>query len=270
MEVNNKNKALLTFLIFMVCPALFLTSCNSYKQNIMFKTNKYPLSRLKLSVAEAEKNYRIQPNDYISVELFDNKAERAIDINIYKPSDQNGAGQKSIAQGGAAKYLIRDNGLVKLPLVGDIFLKGFTLHQADSVLELAFNQFYEKSFVTTKFANKRVVVLGTITQVVPLNNEKMTVIEVIAMAGGISNSAKAQKIRLLRGDLNKDPQVFLIDLSTVQGMAESQLYVESNDIIYIEPVRKILIESISDIYPLIGITTSVISLLSTILILNRK
>jgi len=238
----------------------------------MFKTKGYPLSNLKLSVAEAEKNYKIRPNDFITVELFDNKAERAIDINIYKPTDQSAAsprGTGSASSTASAKYLIRENGLVKLPLVGDVYLKDYTLHQADSVLEIAFNQYYEKSFVTTKFANKRVTVLGTITQVVPLINEKMTVIEILALAGGINNTAKVQKIRLLRGDLNKNPQVFLIDLSTVQGMAESQLYVESNDIIYIEPVRKPIIESISDIYPLIGISTSVLSLISTILILKK-
>ncbi len=238
----------------------------------MFKTKGYPLSNLKLSVARAENNYKIQPNDFITVELFDNKAERAIDINIYKPTDQSAVSPRGIGNAASttsAKYLIREDGVVKLPLVGDIFLKDYTLHQADSVLEIAFNRYYEKSFVTTKFANKRVTVLGTITQIVPLINEKMTVIEVLALAGGINNTAKVQKIRLLRGDLNKNPQVFLIDLSTVQGMAESQLYVESNDIIYIEPVRKPVIESISDIYPLIGISTSVLSLISTILILKK-
>ena len=80
--------------------------------------------------------------------------------------------------------MIRENGLVKLPLVGDVYLKDYTLHQADSMLEIAFNKFYEKSFVTTKFANKRVTVLGTITQVVPLANEKMTVIENHRPCGG--------------------------------------------------------------------------------------
>ena len=45
--------------------------------------------------------------------------------------------------------------------VGDeVFLKDYTLHQADSVLEIAFNQYYEKSFVTTKFSNKRVIRIG--------------------------------------------------------------------------------------------------------------
>lgn len=52
--------------------------------------------------------------------------------------------------------------------------------------------------------------------VVPLDNEGMSLIEVLGLAGGITGS-KAYRVKLIRGDL-RNPQVFLINLSTIEGM----------------------------------------------------
>ncbi|MFA5194625.1 MAG: hypothetical protein WC401_02395, partial [Bacteroidales bacterium] len=59
----------------------------------------------------------------------------------------------------------------------------------------------------------------------------------LAKAGGI-NDGKAHKIKLIRGDL-KNPKVYIIDLSTVEGMTKANLIVQANDIIYVQPRNKI-------------------------------
>jgi polysaccharide export outer membrane protein len=74
---------------------------------------------------------------------------------------------------------------------------------------------------------------------------------------------------LIRGDLN-NPEVHLIDLSTIEGMAKANLKIEANDIIYIEPVRKVLVESISDISPVIGLFSSVISIVTLVIFLQNQ
>jgi polysaccharide export outer membrane protein len=233
-----------------------LASCGIYKQNIMFKPEQYPLATL---TASAEKNYKIQPNDWIELQVFDQKGERAIDFNINTdPSRQINTNRSS--QTGQPRYLVQANGTVDLPRIGNTYLKGYTLHQADSVLAKAFSEYYVEPYVITRYVNKRVTVLGTINQVVPLNNENMTVMEVLAMAGGINNTAKVKNIRLLRGDLNNNPEVYLINLSTVEGMKHSQLFVKENDIIYVEPVRKTFVETFGDVSPILGLVTSLVTL----------
>jgi polysaccharide export outer membrane protein len=85
----------------------------------------------------------------------------------------------------------------------------------------------------------------------------------------VANNARVKNIRLIRGDLN-NPEVHLIDLSTIEGMAKANLKIEANDIIYIEPVRKVLVESISDISPVIGLFSSVISIVTLVIFLQNQ
>lgn len=167
------------------------------------------------------------------------------------------------------QYLVQPNGEVRLPMVGNTYLQGYTLYQADSLLARVYNEFYKESFVITRFVNKRVVVLGaTGGQVIPLLNENMNVLEVLALAGDITGRGKAHNIRLVRGDL-QDPQVQLIDLSTISGMQEASLNVQSGDIIYVEPVRRILPETIRDITPVMGLVANALTLLIVIINLNN-
>jgi polysaccharide export outer membrane protein len=254
---------------YIVSTWLCLSACTVYKQNIMFRPQKYPLSAMSTAVGEIERNYRIQANDLISFQLYANKGERLVDLYVNPLQTVGGTfnNQQNTVQG--ITYQVRENGYASLPLIGQTYLRGFTLRQTDSLLQKAFEKFYHEPYVITRFANKRVVVLGTNNQIVPLVNDKMTVIEVIALSGGVQTNAKVRKIRIIRGDLNRNPQVFLVDLSTIEGMKNSQLLIEPGDIIYIEPVRRTLFEGLNDVSSLTGIFSTLISTILIITTLTR-
>lgn len=222
---------------------------------------------LRQGLLEAEGNYTIQADDLLEVEVYTNKGERIIDPDFELVKELRGAGQAQTSRANP-RYLVQENGLVRLPMVGEVQLEGYTLHQADSLLARAYSEFYKETFVITRFVNKRVVVLGaTGSMVIPLLNENMDVLEVLALAGGISGKGKAANIRLIRGDL-KAPQVQLIDLSTIEGMRQASLKVQSGDIIYVEPARRVLPETIRDITPVVGLVTNALTLLIVIINLN--
>ena len=96
---------------------------------------------------------------------------------------------------------------------------------------------------------------GGTGRTVNLDNENMNLIEALALAGGLTNTGKSYKIKLIRGDL-RNPKVMLIDLSTIEGMSQSNLLLQSNDIIYVEPVPRVSQELLSQLAPIIGIITS--------------
>lgn len=237
----------------------------------MFKTDSSRLpAGIAVSAAAAEKNYIIQKNDYLDIRLYANKGEKLIDFYIQSSGGAGTSNAQASTNVQGPRFLVQNDGYVKLPQVGMVMLQGLTLQQADSVLEKAYTDFYVEPFVSTKYSNKRVIILGaTASQVIPLGNENMNVIEIIALSGGVANNARVRNIRLIRGDLS-NPEVHLIDLSTVEGMAKASLKVQANDIIYIEPVRKILVESISDISPIIGLFSSVISIVTLVIFLQNQ
>ena len=243
--------------------ALLFSSCKAYKQYYMFKVDeKTDSTYLSRQITIAEKNYIIQPNDELEVKVFTNKGERIIDPNheLMVQGNQNQQYREK------PEFLVLDDGQVKLPMIGYVHLAGNTLEKAEKDLEKLYAKYYKEPYVQIRYLNKRVIVLGaTGGQVIPLENESISLIEVIALAGGLEEGAKAQNIRLIRGDLHH-PEVFLVDLSTIDGMRKSMLDVRPGDIVYIEPHKKVVTESLRDITTVFASLASIVTLI--LLIIN--
>jgi polysaccharide export outer membrane protein len=249
----------------------------------MFKANGDMIyDKVLFAKMNAESNYTIKPYDRLQFRIYTNKGEviktiGAIDnANPAEPGSTNQVGAPQQVAGANqntsvnfSAYTIQTDGHVYLPMIGDVKLEGLTAHQADSVLSLKYNEFYKGSFVRTQFINKRVIVFkGATGQVVPLINENTTLIEILAQTGGMPNDTRAKNIRLIRGDL-QNPNVLVINLSTVEGMKRVNLQMQPDDIIYVEPVRKTFVESVSDAAPIISILTSTTTFILTIFLLTR-
>jgi polysaccharide export outer membrane protein len=84
----------------------------------------------------------------------------------------------------------------------------------------------------------------------------MKLLEILALAEGISNDAKAQNIRVLRNE-----KVFLVDLSTIEGYHKGNILMEPGDVVYVEPVRKPVSEAVRDYGPLVSLVVSLVTLL---------
>lgn len=234
---------------------LFLSSCNVYKQDIMFRLDE-GASALQKSVEMAERNYVIQVDDLLTIDVFTNDGERIVDPDFEL---QQGAGMnaQNMVQ---FNYLVQVDGQTKLPMVGKVDLEGMTIDEAETVLEKLYTEFYKDVFVKLAFDNKRVIVLGSAGgQVIPLTNQNMTLVEVLALSGGVEFGAKVHNIRVIRGHLS-NPTVFEIDLNTVEGMKGSIVPIEPGDIIYVEPWRRPFFEVLRDFNPVFQATTSVIAL----------
>jgi polysaccharide biosynthesis/export protein len=230
----------------------------------MFKADhEYLVDSLQRDVKLADKNYVVQENDYLTIQVFTNNGERVIDPDFALSKQQSGA---TVMRAEPPRILVWRDGYARFPMVGNVYVKGYSLYQVDSLLSLEYTKFYQSAFVMTKLLNKRVVIIGPMGgKVIPLENVNINLIETIALYGGLGDQGKAYKIRLIRGDL-KNPNVNIIDLSTIEGMKAANLEVQPNDIIYIETRRKILSESIGEIAPLISLITT---LLVSILVITR-
>ncbi|RED92847.1 polysaccharide biosynthesis/export family protein [Marinoscillum furvescens] len=239
-----------------------LSGCKLYRQDILFQLDDdFTAEQLSEPVAAAAGNYVLRAGDYLDLRVYTNKGERVIDPNNELMQGMN---RQQNQQNGRIEYLIQQNGVAKLPMVGDVKLVGLTVVEAERMLEQAFDTYYQESFVKLKVNNRRVTVLGVNGGVVvPLDNENTTLAEVLALYGGLDLGAKAKNIKLLRGDLS-DPQVYEIDLTTISGMKASVIAVRPGDVIYVEPWRRPVFESIRDVSPLIGIVSGVITLILVI------
>jgi len=287
--------------------AVLFSSCASsryYRQGIMFQSptgQGVDTMKLRAAVNRTARNYLIQPNDYLQVQVYTNKGERILDPNgelkFGAPAAGSGssAGTSRVAQAsggqggqatqgapGANEFLVQSNGLVKLPMVDLVKVNGLSLLQADSLLQIRYSQYYKDVFVATHVTNNRVFVLGAPGgRIVPMLNDNMNLLEVLASIGGLSGNVnggggnfsalsggRSYNIRLIRGDL-KNPQVQLIDLSTIDGMRRANLQVEPNDVVYIEPINRPFFQALSDASSVFGLIGGIAGLVTTVYLLKN-
>lgn len=249
-------------------------------------------AKLRRVVNRTARNYTIHQNDLLNIQVFTNKGEKLIDPNGELRFGTSGAGgggatqaapssaggnTRGATQGGSAvpsntQYVVQADGTVYLPMVDRVAVQGLTLIQADSVLKIRYSEYYKQPFIKTAVANNRVIILGAPGgQVVSLTNDNMSLLEVLALSGGADgggggiarNGGRVDNIRIIRGDL-KNPQVQFINLTTLDGMRRANLQVEPNDIIYIQPVRRPVLDALVDAGPVLGLSATFLSAISII------
>lgn len=212
---------------------------------------------LQQQAAVVERNYVIQPNDLLKLRVYTNKGELIIDpdYNLLRELPTQTTQLRP-----DPSYLVDVNGIAKFPMVGELKVTGLTIRQTEEILQKAYAEFYTSPFVTLTFTNKRVIVLGLpVSKVVPLENDNVSLVEAIALAGGLDRNSKAHNIRVLRGQ-----EFFVADLSTLEGYTRTNMILQPGDIVYVEPIRRPVSEALSDYVSLISLVTSLSTLILVI------
>lgn len=228
---------------------LTLSSCRVLNPSLMFKTPAdYKFTDL---VDKTLEEYRIAPYDILEVKMYTNDGLKLVEMMPQNTGSSAGV-----------EFIADKEGNVRLPTVGNIAVIGLTIKDAQQKIEKAYSEFYIKPFVLLKVVNRRALVFpgtGGTGTVVNLRNENISLLEVLALAGGISPSGKAHKVKLVRGNI-ANPEIQLIDLSTVEGMQKANITIQANDIVYVEPVRNISQGVLAQITPLLALLTTALFL----------
>lgn len=227
---------------------LLLSSCGKFlDRSMMLRIGpNYPYSQFSET---SDTQYRIAPDDRVNAMIYTNDGSGMINMG----------GNVNVGSSSNLSIKIESDGFAKLPIFGRIYLEGLTIRQAEMLIEDKFSTFYNNPFVLLEVSNRRVMLFaGTSTQVVNLTNDNTTLFEVLANSGGIPANGKADKVKIIRGDL-KNPQVYVIDLSTLAGVQNADLVMQANDIIYIETRKGYIGKVLSELGPYISVLTTVIT-----------
>ncbi len=230
---------------------LLITSCKVFRPNDLFRTDHaYPYSDFK----PGETQYRIKPYDKLSVQVFTNDGFRLIETS----------GVQGTIQQIGIEYLVDKDSTVKLPTIGITNLVGLTIREAELFLENKYSQYYQKPFVKLNVNNRRVLVFksgSTAANVVDITNENFTLIEALAVTGGIDDYSKAFRIKLIRGDLNK-PQVYYYNIRNIKDMENANFFLQANDIIYVESRPRYASRFVMELTPYLSILSTVLLIIT--------
>ncbi len=208
----------------------------------------------------------IAPFDVLNVRVVSTVGEVTKSLEVFNPAAAAGSAGGG-GSGGVGSYfsgtLVDKNGNIELPYAGQVPVAGLTLEQAEDTIQSRLSAYIldveQNLVVTIKILNYSVNVLGEVGSqgLVRAENEYMTVTEVLAKAGGITDFGNRQNVRLIRTDrLTKKTSTYRIDLTTQEMVSPQLARLQPNDVLYVEPLRR---KQFSTAGQLLGLVSTIIS-----------
>ena len=249
--------------------AMALNGC-TINRNILFRTPSDFVFDPFNPVSDV--NYRIAPNDLLSFQLYANKGERLLSMTAGTTAGEQGGGGnfQAMNQNGGFVYEVRPDGTVELPELGPVQLSGLNIDEAETKLEQAYSANYKNPLALIEVTNQRVLVFpgeAGVASVVTLTNPNTSLLEVLALSGGIRGRGDARKVKLIRRGQSR-PTVHQFDLSTIDGLQYANTTVQAGDIIYVEPLPQLASEVLADITPVLSVLSTLSSFIALISILG--
>jgi polysaccharide export outer membrane protein len=205
---------------------LGFSSCVSKKKMIYFQGDDLSQDSILNTYAP-----KIQPDDELSIIISGTDAETVKPYNL--------VGQGVQASGSRPMtYLVDPNGFIDFPTLGKLYIEGLSTDDLKKKLTTILEPFVSNPIVTIRPTNFRVTVLGEVSSpgIKNLANERVTLAEVIGMAGDLTINGKRKNILLIRSTEGKYERVRL-DLTDTSLFSSPYFYLAQNDIIYVEPNR---------------------------------
>ena len=239
---------------------LFLNSCANFNSNILFKIPKNTDFEYDSIPLEPEQDFRLAPGDRFSFLFGTNNGEKIIlnQSGITSEGIQPQSINEMRAQNNQFTYLVRQDGRANLPLLGEIKVSGKTILTLENEIKMLLSENYIAPFVQIRVTNQRIIIFpgkGD-AQVVGLSNANTSLLEVIALAGGVRDEARSNSIKLMRKISPTKREIYKIDLSTIQGLKDAQMIVQSNDYIYIDFKPRYASTILQEIGPWLSLITT--------------
>ena len=187
--------------------------------------------------------YKIMPHDRVSV-------------SVYKHPDLGTASMSGMQV--ERGILVNSKGDIRLPLIRSIHVAGLTQTEAEEALTSAFRIYLKQPDVQIEVLNKRAYIIGEvkIPGEITLENERMTLLQMLAKAGDITDTANRESILILRGGGTSKVQTEVVNLTDVNSIRTANLMIKPNDIVYVMAndmkAFNTRVDEISPIFTLIG------------------
>jgi polysaccharide export outer membrane protein len=135
-------------------------------------------------------------------------------------------------------YMVNSDGEIELPLVGKIKIVGMTTKEAKNVIAKKAEVYYKNPVVNIRFVNFVITMLGEIGTPgqLSVSNERLTILEAIALAGDIPPTGNKENI-LLGRDENGQKKFVRVNLNSPEFYNSPYYFLKQNDIIYVQPTK---------------------------------
>ncbi len=219
------------------------------------------------------KPYRLQTNDILDINI------KAIDpefVKIFNPSTSAGTVQTPTEQTLYFNgFTIDDHGNIRLPLINEINVLGFTVEEVRTKIETRLLEEYFKTeaniFVTVKLAGFRYTINGEVVSPGSkvLFQDRVNIMEAIANAGDITVTGNRKEVTIIR-QKTQGTEINTIDLTQRSALQSPYFYLQPNDYIYVKPLPQKTLGTGTTAMQSLSAVITVLSLVATATILLTR
>jgi polysaccharide export outer membrane protein len=213
-----------------------LTGCVTQRDmEYLQKSDRTPKSFKEADIPD----YRLKPKDelYIQITSLDEASS-----NVFN----NSGNQQMLALGGIqpygaslVSYTINSEGLLTLPIIGNIFVKDKTLAQVREMIKESLSNILNQPSVSVKLVNRYISVLGEVR--IPghfsYSQENLSIFDALGLAGDLTQYSNRKEITLARNE-NGINILVNIDLTRPDILESKYYYIRPNDMLYVKPLKK--------------------------------
>lgn len=249
------------FSVVFIITAIFIgiTGCDSAKKIPYFQNLPDSINATVAQAAFTEPI--IQPDDILSITV------QTVDPSASASVNQEGI--KGIAIGGQqiSGFLVNKDGIVELPIVGEVKLAGLTTYQATRLIKERASKHFVTPNVQVRFANFKVTVIGEVNRpaAYTVPNEKVSILDAIGLAGDLTIYGKRDNVLLIR-ESEKGREMIRFNLNNSELFDSPYFYLRQNDVVYVEPAKSKIASTDAARTRLLSIITAVATLATVIVV----
>ena len=224
-----------SFLIVLL--AFALASCQSYKKVPYLQDAEVVLYRVQ---NEQLYDAKIMPKDLLTIVVSCTSPELAVPFNltVAGPGSVAIGNTQLTAQPVLQPYLVDNEGKINFPVLGELKVGGLTKKEAEQLIVEKLKPYIKESpIVTVRMVNYKISVLGEVARpgTFTISNEKVNLLEALAMAGDMTVWGVRDNVKLIREGADGKQEIVTLDLNKAETILSPYYWLQQNDIVYVTP-----------------------------------
>lgn len=215
--------------------SFLLVACRSYK-----KVPYLQDAEVVLYGVQNEQLYdaKIMPKDLLTIVVSCTSPELAAPFNLTVATQGNVALNYTTTQPALQQYLVDNEGKINFPVLGELRVGGLTKKATEQMIVEKLKPYIKEiPIVTVRMVNYKISVIGEVAHpgTFTISNEKVNLLEALAMAGDMTVYGLRDDIKLIREDANGKQEIIPLDLNKAETILSPCYWLQQNDIVYVTP-----------------------------------